>query len=176
MTILPAIGTPAPRPFYLHGWDFLGFVNAGDESAGRIATLQREVSEAEDKLKRLYRMVEDGIGEMDDILKERIANLKIDRERAQAALDRIRATAAPAIDLPPEVIERFGRTMRENIATGDTPFRKAYVRSVIDRIEVDDGVIRIVGDKTTLEQAVGGKGFAASGVRSFARKWYGECP
>lgn len=33
MTILPASGTPTPRPFFLHGWDFLGFLEAGDESA-----------------------------------------------------------------------------------------------------------------------------------------------
>lgn len=74
------------------------------EVDGRVATLQREVSEAEDKLKRLYRMVEDGIAEMDDILRERIGSLKLDRERAQAALERIRATAAPATELAPEVM------------------------------------------------------------------------
>src|SRR5690606_11535458 len=116
------------------------------EVDGRVASLQREATEAEEKLKRLYRMVEDGIAEMDDILAERIGNLKLDRERAQAALDRIMATAAPAMELAPEAVERFGRMMRENIAAGEIPFRKAYLRSVIDRIEVDDDVIRIVGD------------------------------
>lgn len=79
------------------------------EVDGRIAALQREASDAEDKFKRLYKMVEDGIPDMDDILKERIGNLKLDRERAQAALDRIRANAAPATEIPPEAIERFGR-------------------------------------------------------------------
>ena len=144
------------------------------EVDGRIVTLQREVSNAEDKLKRLYKMVEDGIAELDDLLKERIDTLKLDRERNQAALDRIRANAAPATEITPDVIERFGRAMRENITSGEIPFRKAYLRSVIDRIEVDDDVVRIVGDKTTLEQAIDGKSSAASGVRSFARKWYAQ--
>lgn len=144
------------------------------EVDGRAATLKRTVSDAEDKLKRLYRMVEDGITEMDDILKERITALKNDRERNQAALDRIRMNAAPATEIAPDVIERFGRAMRENIAMGEIPFRKAYLRSVIDRIEVDDHTIRIIGDKTTLEQVMRGKGFAASGVRSSARKWHPE--
>lgn len=134
------------------------------EIDGRIATLQREIFDAGNKLKRLYRIVEDGIAELDDIL-------KLDRERNQAALDRIRATAAPATDIAPHIIERFGRAMRENITTGEIPFRKAYLRSVIDRIEVDDNVVRIIGNKTTLEQAARGKGFAASGVRNSARKW-----
>src|SRR5690606_8264932 len=119
-------------------------------------------------------MVEDGIAEMDDILRDRISSLKLDRERAQAALDRIKATNTPASEIPSDMVERFGRAMRENITTGEIPFRKAYLRSVIDRIEVDDDVVRIVGDKTTLEQAVGGKGFAVSGVRSFARNWYAQ--
>jgi hypothetical protein len=45
----------------------------------RVATLKREVSDASDKLKRLYRMVEDGVAEVDDILRDRIERLKLDR-------------------------------------------------------------------------------------------------
>lgn len=29
----------------------------------------------------------------------------------------------------------------------DTPFREAYIQAVVDRVEVDDGVVRIVGEK-----------------------------
>ena len=137
----------------------------------RVAALQREVVDAADKLKRLYRMVEDGVAELDDILRERIASLKLDRERAQTTLDRIRTQAIPAAEIPPEMIEKFGREMRENIANGEVPFRKAYLRSVIDRIEVDDHIVRVIGDTATLEQVVAGKSVPAAGVRSFVRKW-----
>lgn len=137
----------------------------------RVAALQSELTEAEDKLKRLYKMVEDGIAELDDILKERIASLKLDRERAGTTLDRIKAQAMPPTALDPAVIERFGRAMRENITSGETPFRKAYIQAVIDRVEVDDGVVRIVGDKSTLEQAVAGLSLAADGVRRCVPKW-----
>jgi hypothetical protein len=34
--------------------------------------------------------------------------VKLDRERAQTALDRIRAKALPETEVPPEMIERFG--------------------------------------------------------------------
>lgn len=144
------------------------------EVDGRIIALQREASDAEDKLKRLYRMVEDGIAEMDDILRERVASLRLDRERAQAALERVRAQTVPSGAIPLAVIERFGRTMRENICAGDVPFRKAYLRSVIDRVEVDDHAIRIVGDTATLEQVIAGHAHAAegvTGVRRSVRKW-----
>ena len=137
----------------------------------RVATLQREAVDAADKLKRLYRMVEDGVAELDDILRERVASLKLDRERTQTALDRIRAKVVPATEIPPEMIEQFGRKIRENIANGEIPFRKAYLRSVIDRIEVDDHVVRVIGDTATLEQVVAGKSVPAAGVRSFVRKW-----
>jgi hypothetical protein len=53
----------------------------------RVMTLQREVTDAEDKLKRLYRLVEDGITDLDDVLKDRLNNLKAERDRAMAALE-----------------------------------------------------------------------------------------
>jgi site-specific DNA recombinase len=44
--------------------------------------------------------------------------------------------------------------MRENFRSGSVPFRKAYLRSLIDVIEVDDHQIRIKGSKDVLEKAV----------------------
>jgi len=61
--------------------------------------------------------------------------------------------------------------MRENVTSGEIPFRKAYIQSVVDRIEVDDGVIRILGSKATLEHATGGRVVGSARVRSFERKW-----
>lgn len=147
------------------------------EVDGRIIALQREATDAEDKLKRLYRMVEDGIAEMDDILRERVTSLRLDRERAQAALDRVRAQRLPTQVIPLEIVEQFGRVMRENIRSGNVPFRKAYLRSVIDRVEVGDATVRIVGDTATLEQAIARHAGnsdtpeGAFGVRSSVRKW-----
>jgi len=66
------------------------------------------------------------------------------------------------------MIEKFGREMRENIANGEVPFRKTHLRSVI---EVDDHIVRFIGDTATLEQVVAGKSVPAAGVRSFVRKW-----
>ena len=61
--------------------------------------------------------------------------------------------------------------MRESVTSGDIPFRKAYIQSVVDRIEVDDDLVRIIGDKSTLEQAIAGNAARNLGVRSFERKW-----
>lgn len=116
-------------------------------------------------------MVEDGSAEMDDILHDRITSLKLDRDRLKASLERIRTHAVPAANIPPAVIEEFGRMMRENIATGEIPFRKAYLKSVVDQVIVDDKQIRIVGSKHMVESAVFGGKKISQGVRSFERKW-----
>ena len=44
--------------------------------------------------------------------------------------------------------------MRENLTTGSTPIQKAYLRSLIDIIEVDDAQVRIKGSKDMLEKAI----------------------
>jgi site-specific DNA recombinase len=141
----------------------------------RIARLEREAEQAETRLGRLYKMVEDGIAKLDDVLKRRIDALKLERDQARAALERAQTAVRPAVDISPLVVERFGAMMRENLTTGTVPFRKAMISSVVDRVEVDDHEIRIIGDKGTLERAVlGGSGSASggeAGVRSLVRNW-----
>ncbi|MDN3624867.1 recombinase family protein [Methylobacterium isbiliense] len=139
---------------------------------GRVATLRGEVSEAEEKLKRLYRMVEEGVTDLDDILKGRLAALKEERDRARTALDRIHVAERAPAEIAPELVEKFGRLMRANVTSGEVPFRKAWLQAIVDRVEVDADVIRIVGDKAILEAAVVGAALSATvGVRSSVRKW-----
>jgi site-specific DNA recombinase len=143
---------------------------AGGEVRDRIDQLSREASTAEDKLRRLYALVEDGVTDLDEVLKVRLADIKADRDRARSALDCIKGQS-PAARIDRAKIERFGSLMRQNITTGDVPFRKAYLRSFIDAVEVDDRVIRIHGSRSTLEQAVIASSQPGNGVRSFVRKW-----
>src|SRR6266436_5838186 len=109
----------------------------------RVMALQREVTNAEERLKRLYRLVEDGLTDLDEVLKDRLNALKADRDRAKAALERAKEHLAPQIRIDPTLIEHFGRTMRENFSTGSVPFRKAYLQALINVIEVDDHHVRI---------------------------------
>jgi site-specific DNA recombinase len=61
--------------------------------------------------------------------------------------------------------------MRESITTGDIPFRKTYMQSVVDRIDVDDHSSEIDCDRTKPGKAVTGKPNTTPGVRSFAPEW-----
>ena len=57
----------------------------------RIATLEREADEANERLRRLYKLVENGVADMDDILKDCITALKADRDASRSALDRAKS-------------------------------------------------------------------------------------
>jgi site-specific DNA recombinase len=120
----------------------------------RLVALQHEIVDAEDKLTRLYRLVENGLTDLDDVLKDRLAALKANRDRAKAALERAKEHSTSRIEIDPALIERFGRVMRESFDTGSVPFRKAYLQSLVDSIEVDDHHVRIRGSKELLEKAV----------------------
>ena len=137
----------------------------------RLAALEREASNAEDKLKRLYKLVEDGVAEMDDLLKDRIASLRHDRDRTREALTRAKGNVKAKAEVTEDAVIRFGELMRQRLQEGDTPARKAWLSSVIDRIEVDEGAIRLFGRKDVLEQCVMAAATGNPGVRTFVPKW-----
>ncbi|WP_309774348.1 recombinase family protein [Nitrobacter vulgaris] len=70
-----------------------------------------------------------------------------------------------------EKIDAFARLMKSKLDAGDTNTRKGYIRSIIDAVEVDDRVIRIIGGKDILQAAIAGKQTENGSVRGFVRKW-----
>jgi site-specific DNA recombinase len=148
-----------------------GRAEKADSVNRRIMALQREVTDAEDRLKRLYRLVEDGMTDLDDVLKDRLHQLKSDRDRAKGALDAAKSRQGAAIRIDPALIDNFGRTMRENLTDGSIPFRKAYLRSLVDVIEVDDTQIRIRGSKDELERAILASRTAAESRSQMSTEW-----
>jgi site-specific DNA recombinase len=137
----------------------------------RLGRLEREAQESAERLTRLYRLVEDGLAELDELLKDRIASLKADREKACMALERARSASRSKIQMSRALIESFSETMREKMTGGEIPFRKAYIGAIVDRIEVDESTVRIIGQKDALEHGVLNHSAPSFGVRSFVRKW-----
>ena len=137
----------------------------------RRTALEAELVQKDEKLKRLYRAIEDGIVELDTQLKDRIQTLKTEREIAQASLDRIRIQNSSRVAITPAQLEAFSGLMRERLASGDTQARKAYLRSVISYIEVGDDRIRIVGETAALAAVAAGQQNHFNHVRGFVRKW-----
>lgn len=98
---------------------------------GRRVALKAELTSKEEKLKRLYRAIEDGLVDLDVYLKERIQTLKTERDIARASLDRIAAQTRERAAITPDRLEAFSRLMREKLETGDIQARRDYLRSVI---------------------------------------------
>ena len=61
--------------------------------------------------------------------------------------------------------------MNEKLETGDTSARKAYIRAIVDTIEVDNKAIRIIGSRDVLQAVIAGKQTANGSVRGFVRNW-----
>jgi site-specific DNA recombinase len=137
----------------------------------RMRSLETRVADADDRLCRLYRLVETGEVETDDLLRTRITELRAERETTLAAMQRLRGVATITSVLDERKVAAFSQLMRERLTVGEVPFRKAYLGAIIDRVEVDDQVIRIFGRKDVLERAVGADGVPAPAVRSFIRNW-----
>ena len=142
------------------------------EVDGRVQALEAKAVDADERLRRLYALVEDGQSDLDDLLKQRISALRLDRQIAHETLERARGSRRGQVVLDASHVEAFGRLMRERLTTGEISFRKAYLGSIVDRVEVDDHRIRIFGRKDVLEHAlVTGAGSASPGVRTSVRGW-----
>jgi hypothetical protein len=140
--------------------ELLGYLMARvrDGEAERKAkrkALDRELSESDKAIRRLYELVERGLSDLDDTLKARLRELK---QRREEILYMIAVTerklAAPRHVLSPKKLAAFSAAMRQHLRHGEPAFRKAYLRLFVDRIEVDDEEIRISGPKSALERGV----------------------
>jgi hypothetical protein len=129
------------------------------------------LSDADDKLKRLYQLIEEGVTDLDDVLKDRLNTLKAERDRAREALARAQEHQSPPIEIDPATIDRFARALRESFSTCSVPFRKAYLRALIDVIEVDDHQVRIKGSKSVLERALVASQNTTSGCSQMSTRW-----
>ena len=137
----------------------------------RRSKLETELVQKKEKLARLYKAIEDGIIDMDVDLKSRIVGLKRERDLVQDTFDRIEIQSANRSAITPEKIQAFSALLQDKLENGDMQARRAYLRSIISRIEIDDANVRIVGEKATLADVIAGRSLANGEVRPFVRKW-----
>ncbi len=136
----------------------------------RLVGLQEEVAAAEEKLRRLYRLVANGTDETDDLLIDQITSIKAERARAKAALERARGSSRPVSQISPEAVVAFGRHLRELLVSEETPARKAWLRALLDRVEVDEHEIRVIGSTEALHAAIAANAVGQN-VRSSVPEW-----
>ncbi|WP_334150378.1 recombinase family protein [Hyphomicrobium sp.] len=146
---------------------------------GRIAELRSQAADAETKLTRLYEAIENGLAELNDSnLKGRIAELTRTRDAARADADRAEhREEGSGNSLTSELLGRLGSEACKKLRASDGSFRRHYVQTLAQRIEVGDDEIRIKGTKPGLIQALVAAGGSArvetagSPVPSFVPRW-----
>lgn len=139
--------------------------------AERRHKLETELESVSSRLTRLYRAIEEGVVELDADLKVRIAQLKQQRKIVTSSLEQIAVSASMRAAITPGKITALTELMHEKLKTGDTRARKDWLRSLVDRIEVDDRQVRIIGSKQDFAAALTGQTPPRGGVRGFVRKW-----
>ena len=65
----------------------------------------------------------------------------------------------------------FGMLMTERIRDGDVPFRKAYIRSVVEKVVVNAEAITIHGCPAALRTAMAASLRDGGGVPSSVQEW-----
>jgi len=73
--------------------------------------------------------------------------------------------------MAPERDATYASEMRARLREGEVPFRKTYIRAVIDRVEVQPNQIQIAGRRDGRERAVTNGPGAAPSVHSSVREW-----
>jgi len=119
-----------------------------ERQATHIAELRKRATEADAKLKRLYDAIENGVTDLSDqMLKDRITELKAirdqaraDTERAEGAIERLGPT------ITTQSIKVFARTARKRMRTESG----GYLRALAQRVEIDAKELRIMGSKSEL--------------------------
>lgn len=153
---------------------------AADDANGKLAKLEKLArlkagrTEAEGAVNRLYALVERGHADLDDSLfanklkdaRVRLAHIEADTKQLNASIKN--ATS----DVSPEKVTCFAAAMKAKLRDPDPAFRKAYLKLLVDRIDVFPDRIIVQGSKTALAAAVQHSPQQALGmVPSFGQRW-----
>ena len=142
-----------------------------------LAELQRRITEADQRLGRLFDAIEAGMVDKDDAMaKERMVSLKALRDQAAADAERTQLALDSSGNqgVTPDMLKGFARKARERIRLNDGGYRRDHLRALAQRVEVADDEVRIMGSKSELLRtlvAASSVETAAFGVHSSVLKW-----
>jgi hypothetical protein len=142
-----------------------------------IAELNKRATETDLRLKRLYDAIESGVADLDDPdLKDRIASLKAIRDQSRFDADRASAmleSAGHKTNTAP-MLAKFAQTGRQRMRLPGDGYRRDHLRALAQRVEVNNGEVRMMGSKSDLLRTLataGGSGTPPGAVPSFVPKW-----
>jgi site-specific DNA recombinase len=139
-----------------------------------IAELNKRATETDLRLNRLYDAIEGGVANLDDPeLKTRIATLKATRDQARVDADRASALldTISQKSITPKMLRNFASTARDRMRLPGGGYRRDHLRALAQRVEVDEGEVRIMGSKGDLLRTLAGATDPTGHGPSFVPKW-----
>jgi site-specific DNA recombinase len=129
---------------------------------------------SEGALNRLYELIEQGLASPSD--RDFAERLTHHRQRILALTADIaaleRQLASNQRRITPDVLDQFGKLLRDGLRADNPALRQGYTRLLIDEVIVEDHQVRIRGSRKALERAVIATAASSRAkVPSFAREW-----
>lgn len=150
-------------------------VDADTRRHNDLNQARKALTKIDTAIGRLLDAIEEGVmSARDPIFAQRIAERRSEKSGLITTIDGLeRQLARGAAQITPEAVEKFGALIVEKLKGEDATFRKAYVRLLVEKVEVSGAEIRISGSRGALEAAIMSRALPRGGVPSFDREW---CP
>jgi DNA invertase Pin-like site-specific DNA recombinase len=137
--------------------------NRGGDQAQRSQELRLQLREVESKINRLLDAIQEGLTQETDLVRDRLTRL----EQERSEILRLIASLEHRQNVPPNLLSQknvraFERVFKERLRSEDGSLRKAYIRQLVDKIEVSQQEIRISGSQAALAKCVVGAARGAS--------------
>lgn len=126
------------------------------EGNGHLEKIRRELNEAETNLRRLYDAMAAGVVDpLEPTFKQRIEEITSRRDLAKAAERRALDQLKPQTRITDKVLKKFVDFVATQLRDGPLPFKRQYLRAVIDKIIVHNNSVKIIGKSTAKVQGSG---------------------
>ena len=134
-----------------------------------IRQLRSRMSRLESESANVIKLVRIGRFNADDPqIATELDQIARQKNAISADIDMLERQADGQRKITPQVLEKFGRVLREKLGR-EVAVRSAYVKLLVDRVEVGNHKIRIVGSKSALVRAASGA--AVHKVPKAEREW-----
>jgi site-specific DNA recombinase len=144
------------------------------DGSAKAEEVRKKLKSVELRVERLYAALADGTVSDTAMFQRSVSQVENEREDLLQTIASLERHAdVPRHLLTKDSIARFAEAARSQLRGEDATLRKGYVRQFVERIEVDDQEIRIIGPTANLALGVLGSGRSgATGVPSFVPGWW----
>lgn len=110
----------------------------------KLAALQKQIKQTDDRISRLYEAVETGVLPLDETTQNRAQQLKTTREALQIEMANVKSSFnLPMERILPSDVDVFSRFIRGKLLDGSA-FAKSYLQMLVDEI-------RVTGQEATIK-------------------------